>query len=240
MTAGSDVGGTDLGRRISDQRARVGLCRDDAAARAGMAPEYLAYLETSPTPDPSRGALIRLAAALATTPEALSGAGLTAPPGQHGAERRATLEVLTDQECLAYIRPGGIGRFLYNADRGPVAVPVNYATLGDAVVFRTDDRTATAGAVSQPKVSFDVDHIDDVLSEGWSVLVSGTATILTRPDDLRAAAGLNIEPWPGGERNAYIRLVPDQITGRRIRIRTARLSDRLSSREGSSCGPSRR
>ncbi len=222
MTDRSDVGGTDLGRRISDQRARVGLSREDAAALAGMAPDYLGYLETSRTPDPSRGALARLAAALGTTPDALSGAGLTAPPGQHGADQHPTLEVLTEQECWAYIRPGGVGRFLYNADRGPVAVPVNYALLGDAVVFRTDDRTAAAGAVSQHRVSFDVDHIDDMLSEGWSVLVSGTATILTRPDDLSAADGLDIEPWPSGERDTYIRLVPEQITGRRIRIHAAR------------------
>jgi transcriptional regulator with XRE-family HTH domain len=219
---GSDVGATDLGRRILDQRTRAGLSREDAAAQAGMAPEYLAYLETSQTPNPSQAALARLAAALGTTPDALSGAGLTKPPGQHGASRHAALEVLTEAECRAYMRPGGVGRFLYTADRGPVAVPVNYAMLGDAVVFRTDDGTAAAGAISQQRVSFDVDHIDDVLGEGWSVLVSGSATILTRPDDLRAAAGLSIEPWPAGERSTYIRLIPEQITGRRIRIRASR------------------
>jgi transcriptional regulator with XRE-family HTH domain len=222
VSEGSDVGGTDLGRRISDQRARAGLSREEAAERAGMAPDYLAYLETSPTPDPTRGALARLAAALDTTPDALSGAGLTAPPGQHGAGQHAALEVLTKEECWGYIRPGGVGRFLYNADRGPVAIPVNYATLDDTVIFRTDDRTATAGAVGQPKVSFDVDHIDDMLSEGWSVLVSGTATILTHGDDLRAADALNIEPWPGGERNTFVRLTSEEITGRRIRLRAAR------------------
>jgi transcriptional regulator with XRE-family HTH domain len=221
VSEGSDVGGTDLGRRISDVRARAGLSRDDAAAQAGMAPDYLAYLETSPTPDPSRGTLARLAAALGTTPDALSGAALTAPPGQHGAQPHATLEVLTKEESWAYVRPGGIGRFLYNADRGPVAVPVNYAMLGNTVVFRTDDRTAAAGAVSQHRVSFDVDHIDDVLSEGWSVLVSGFATILTHPDDRRAVAGLNIEPWPGGERNTFIQLIPEEVTGRRIRLHTS-------------------
>ncbi len=222
VTEVSDVGGTDLGRRISDRRARLGLSREDAAARAGMAPEYLAYLETSPTADPSQGALIRLATALGTTSDAFSGAGITAPPGQQGAQRHAALEVLTEEECWAYIRPRGVGRFLYSADRGPVAVPVNYAMLGDAVVFRTDDRTAAAGAVSQRRVSFDVDHIDDALSEGWSVLVSGIATILTRPDDVHAADGLDIEPWAGGERNAYIRLVPEEVTGRRIRIHASR------------------
>ncbi len=218
MSEGSEVGGTDLGRRIAEQRARAGLSREEAAAQAGMAPDYLAYLETNPTADPSRGALVRLATALGTTPEALSGAGLMAPPGQHGPPRPAVLEVLTQAECWAYIRPGGVGRFLYNADRGPVAVPVNYAMLGNAAIFRTDDRTAAAGAVSQQRVSFDVDQIDDALSEGWSVLLSGTATILTRPDDLRAAAELGIKPWPADGRNTYIRLVPDEVTGRRIRL----------------------
>lgn len=222
VSEGIEVGGTDLGRRISEQRALAGLTREEAAAQAGMAPEYLAYLETSPTADPSRGALVRLATALETTPEALAGAGLATPPGQRGPARHAVLEVLTEEECWAYIRPGGVGRFLYNADRGPVAVPVNYAMLDNAAVFRTDDRTAASGAVSQQRVSFDVDQIDDALSEGWSVLVSGTATILTRPDDLRAAAGLGIEPWPAGERNTYIRLVPEEVTGRRIRRHVSR------------------
>jgi nitroimidazol reductase NimA-like FMN-containing flavoprotein (pyridoxamine 5'-phosphate oxidase superfamily) len=213
------VGGTDLGRRISEQRARAGLSREDAAAEAGMAPDYLAYLETSPMPNPSQGALARLASALGTTPDSFTGAGLMAPPGQHGAARHVSLEVLTEAECWAYLRPGGVGRFLYSADRGPVAVPVNYAMLGDDVVFRTDDNTAAAGATGQRRVSFDVDHIDDALSEGWSVLLSGTASILARPEDLAAASELAIEPWAGGNRLAYVRVVSDQITGRRIRIR---------------------
>jgi transcriptional regulator with XRE-family HTH domain len=221
VNEGSDAGGgTDMGRRIKEQRERTGLSQEEAAERAGMSPQYLAYLETSFEPNPSRGALLRLAAALDTTPGTLYGAGLTAPPGQHGAGRRAILETLTERECQTYLAPGGVGRFLFVADRGPVAVPVNYAMLGDDVVFRTDDRTAAAGAVGQQKVSFDVDHIDDALSEGWSVLVSGTASILTRPEDLRAAGGLAIEPWPGGSRDTYIRLVAEEMTGRRIRART--------------------
>ena len=212
-------GGTDLGRRIEEQRERAGLTRAMTAERAGMSPEYLTYLETSLTPNPTQAAIVRLAAALDTTPGALSGADLVAPPGQHGAAQHPALEALTAEQCRAHLAPGGIGRFLFVADRGPIAVPVNYAMLGPDVVFRTDDRTAAAGAVSQRRVSFEVDQIDDVLSEGWSVLVSGTASILTRPDEIRAAAELGIEPWAGGDREAYVRLVPAEITGRQIRIR---------------------
>jgi transcriptional regulator with XRE-family HTH domain len=218
VTDETDSGGTDLGRRIAEHRARAGLSRQQVAEKAGMSPEYLAYLETSLAPNPSPGALYRLAAAMGAAPATLTGAGLAAPPGQHAPAVHPMLENLSEAECRAHLEPGGIGRFLFVADRGPVAVPVNYAMLGGDIVFRTDDVTTEAGAVGQPRVSFDVDHIDDVLSEGWSVLVSGTASILTKPEDLRAAADLGIEPWAGGKRDTYIRLVPDQITGRRIRV----------------------
>jgi transcriptional regulator with XRE-family HTH domain len=217
---GSDDGGTDIGRRIEEQRNRAGLSRDAAAERAGMSAEYLAYLETSAAPNPTQGALARLAAALGVRPDALTGAGLQAPPGPGGAAAHPVLETMTAQECTAHLDPGGIGRFLFAADRGPVAVPVNYAMLGEDVVFRTDDRTAAAGAIGQQRVSFDVDHFDEALREGWSVLVSGTASILTRPEDVAAAKRLSIEPWAGGNREAYVRLVPTEVTGRRIRVRT--------------------
>jgi len=39
-------------------------------------------------------------------------------------------------------------------------------------------------APSYPRVSFDVDHIDDALGEGWSVLVSGDARLATGPAEL--------------------------------------------------------
>jgi nitroimidazol reductase NimA-like FMN-containing flavoprotein (pyridoxamine 5'-phosphate oxidase superfamily) len=223
-TTGNDAGtgGTDLGRRIAEQREHAGLSRAGAAERAGMSPEYLTYLETSAEPNPSHADLMRLAAALGTTPAALAGAGLMAAPGQRGAMQNAVLEVLTAAECRAHLAPGGIGRFLFVADRGPVAVPVNYAMLGADVVFRTTDRTAAAGAISQRRVSFDVDHIDDALSEGWSVLVSGTASILTRPEEIRAAADLGIQTWPGGDRDTFIRIHPAEVTGRRIRARAPR------------------
>lgn len=207
----------DLGRRIAEQRALIGMSRAEVAAQAGMAETYLLYLETSPAPHPGEGDLIRLAAVLGTTPGALGGAGLYLPPGQRRAAPRPVLEELKAAECLAYLRPGGVGRFLYAADRGPVAVPVNYRMLGDAVIFRTGQTGGIAEAIGQQSVSFDVDHLDSVLAEGWSVLVSGSARIVTDPEELDEVNTLGIQPWAGGKRDAYVRLTPREITGRRIR-----------------------
>jgi transcriptional regulator with XRE-family HTH domain len=220
MASGTGHGGTDLGRRIAEQRGRAGLSRAEAAQRAGMSAEYLSYLETSATPNPSRGALARLAAALGAPPAALTGAGLDQPPGQHEPAGQPVLQALSKAECRDYLGAGGVGRFLFVDARGPVALPVNYRMHGDDIVFRTGgDSSLAAAATGQRRVSFDVDHLDDALGEGWSVLVSGTASQVTDPAELDQVRALGIAPWAGGGgRETYIRVVPSQITGRRIRI----------------------
>jgi transcriptional regulator with XRE-family HTH domain len=213
----SDTGGTDVGRRITDERHRAGLSRDETATRAGMAPDYLTYLETSALPTPSHATLARLAAAIGVPVSTLTGAGLDLPPGQTHAAVHPRLTDLTLEECRARLAPGGVGRFLFEADRGPVAVPVNFRMLGDDVVFRSQAQGDVIDATRQARVSFDVDHIDAAFSEGWSVLLSGTARVLTDPAEIQQAVALDIDPWPGGERNTYIRLTPAEITGKRLR-----------------------
>src|ERR1700739_4392935 len=123
---GNDAGsaGTDVGRRIPEQRSKAGLTVMQAAERAGMAPEYLAYLESSMAPNPSQAALTRLAAALNTTPGSLSRAGLNLPPGRRSAPAGTLLVSLSPAECRQYLANGGIGRFLFvESGRGPVAIP---------------------------------------------------------------------------------------------------------------------
>ena len=209
----------DLGRRIAEYRDRAGLSRAEAAEKAGMAPTYLEYLETDPMPNPGQAALARLAAALGTTDAALGGAGLSLPPGQRRAADRPVLEVLSAAECRRYLAAGGVGRFLFTAGRRPVAVPVNYRMLGDDIVFRTGSQATAVAGTQQPWVSFDVDHIDEALSEGWSVLASGQAVLVTARAELDETAALGIAPWAGGERDTYVKIVVRDLTGRRIRAK---------------------
>jgi len=207
----------DLGRRIAQQRDRAGLSREETASLAGMAPGYLEYLETSPAPFPTHGTLARLAAVLGTSTAVLGGAGLGLPPGQRRAATDPVLEILAPAQCRAYLGAAGIGRFLFLAPRGPVAVPVNYRILDGDVVFRTGSAAVMAACRPGPLASFEADHMDDALSEGWSILVSGAATIVTAGEKLAEAAALGITPWPGGDHGTCIRLAATEITGRRIR-----------------------
>jgi transcriptional regulator with XRE-family HTH domain len=217
MPASVASGGTDIGRRVREQRERVGLSRAETAQRAGLAPEYLSYLETSPDCSPTQATLIRLAAALGTSVSALSGGGLNVPPGQRSAAPNPLLAALSTDECRALIRPGGVGRMLFvEAGRGPVAIPVNYRMDGDDVVFRTVGEMRL-DSLRHGSVSFDVDHLDEALAEGWSVLLTGTASVITEPGELDRVQSLGIEPWAGGDRQTYIRLRVSQVTGRAIR-----------------------
>jgi transcriptional regulator with XRE-family HTH domain len=220
MSTGTDHGGTDLGRRIREHRRAAGLSVAEAADRAGMAVSYLEYLETSRTPNPTQSAVARLADALGTTAPALEGAWTGLPPGRQAALERPALEPLTPAQCRAYLGTSGVGRLVLAEPRGPVAIPVNYAMLGDDIVIRTGERTCLAAAPAQQRVSFEVDHLDDALAEGWSVLISGEAHVVTAPAELDVVSSLRIAPWAGGERDTYVRIVASDVTGRRIRAST--------------------
>ncbi|SMF73651.1 DUF1918 domain-containing protein [Streptomyces sp. Amel2xC10] len=206
----------DLGRRVAAERRARGLGREETARRAGMSPGYLAYLEEQPA-DPSVTALIGLADALGTTAAALRGGGFDLPPGQGHALLRPRLQDLGPDECRALLSTHGIGRVAVSAPDGrPAVVPVNYEFYDDTIAFRTRPGSLPAAAVGT-EVAFEVDHVDDALSQGWSVLAVGPASVVTDP---RAVHGLversHTTPWPGGERDLWVSIRAATLTGRRI------------------------
>lgn len=218
-TTANDPG--DLGRRIRERREGLGLTARELAGRAGMAPGYLDYLETRSGANPSAAALTRLAAALDTTIPQLRGSGKTRPPGAgRGPGARPVLEELDEHECRDLLRPGGVGRVVFDDARGPVALPVNFGFVGDAVVVRTADGSVAGAAEHGGLVSFEVDHLDEALGEGWSVLLTGVASVGGEADEVAVPerAGLP-EPWAGGDRPLLVRIAADELSGRRIRHR---------------------
>ena len=217
MTTTYQRGPSDLGRRLAERRRERGLTVEQVAAGASMDPRYLEYLETAPDPDPSRTSLIRLATVLEISSAALSGSGQLVPPGGGPGRPEARLEALGRDECMALIAAGGVGRFVFLEGRGPVAVPVNFRVLDGDIVFRTGRSTAIAARADQQRVSFEVDHLDEALAEGWSVLVSGRARPVQDPTELDGLRRLGVQPWAGGQRDSYYRLRPEDVTGRRIR-----------------------
>ena len=98
-----------------------------------------------------------------------------------------------------------------------MVLPVNYAVSGGTIVIRTGDGSLIAGNADGP-VSFEADHFDLELGQGWSVLVRGDAHRVLQPGELsHLREECDLRPWPSGEHDLFIRIVPTQFTGRRIR-----------------------
>jgi len=66
-------------------------------------------------------------------------------------------------------------------------------------------------------VAFEIDDIDVPGRQGWSVLIQGPAHHVESEAGRAAAAAAGVEPWPGGARELFVRIVPSRVTGRRIR-----------------------
>jgi nitroimidazol reductase NimA-like FMN-containing flavoprotein (pyridoxamine 5'-phosphate oxidase superfamily)/DNA-binding transcriptional regulator YiaG len=213
QTGTADPG--DLSARVGQRRRELKLTRQEVAARAGMSVPYLAYLENHPA-RPTVAALRQLALALQTTPESLLGAGTGRPPGSGGRGPRPVLRTLAPDECYDLMAAGGIGRVVFDTADGPVVFPVNYAMAGHLVVLRTGADTELAARLDCP-VGFEVDRLDEALSQGWSVLINGRAARVTKEEQVRRLeARTGLQPWAGGARDVYVQITPYRISGRRI------------------------
>jgi nitroimidazol reductase NimA-like FMN-containing flavoprotein (pyridoxamine 5'-phosphate oxidase superfamily) len=132
-----------------------------------------------------------------------------------------TITELDEVESLKLIAPGGIGRIAYQGRFGPAVLPVNYQWHDGAVVFRTtrhsalDEDLQTGIAGGDYLVAFEVDEIDVPERRGWSVLIQGPAHHVSE-EERASAEQAGVEPWPAGDRELFIRIVPSRITGRRI------------------------
>jgi nitroimidazol reductase NimA-like FMN-containing flavoprotein (pyridoxamine 5'-phosphate oxidase superfamily) len=128
---------------------------------------------------------------------------------------------LDEAESLKLVSRGGIGRIAYQSWFGPAVLPVNYKWHGGAVVFRTtrhsalDEDLQTGIAGGEYLVAFEVDAIDEIGRQGWSVLIQGPTHHVSEAER-ESAERAGVEPWPAGERELFMRIVPNRVTGRRI------------------------
>ncbi len=134
-----------------------------------------------------------------------------------------TIEELDEAESLRLIAAGGIGRIAYMSRFGPAVLPVNYQWHDGAIVFRTarhsalDEDLQTGIAGGDYKVAFEIDELDMAGRQGWSVLIQGPAHHVDSEAERAAAKQAGVEPWAGGERELFVRIVPSRVTGRRIK-----------------------
>jgi nitroimidazol reductase NimA-like FMN-containing flavoprotein (pyridoxamine 5'-phosphate oxidase superfamily) len=130
------------------------------------------------------------------------------------------IEQLSDEECWRLLSDAPVGRIGVIVDEAPEIYPVNHLVDDGTIVFRSDPGTKLAGLSRHPVVCFQVDGFDAEQRIGWSVLVKGRARQARQmpdPDERRRVEGLPVDYWAPGPKWHRIRIMPIDVTGRRIR-----------------------
>ncbi|HEV8627032.1 MAG TPA: pyridoxamine 5'-phosphate oxidase family protein [Acidimicrobiia bacterium] len=132
---------------------------------------------------------------------------------------REDCELITipEAECRRLLSEQHVGRLAFVRRGQPLIMPVNYVFDHDCVVFRTDPGAKLANTPFR-RVAFEVDAFDFDTRIGWSVLVQGYATEITRHTDPHSEAlrRLPVAPFGRGDKAHWIEIRAVTITGRRI------------------------
>lgn len=119
-------------------------------------------------------------------------------------------------ECEERLRSAVLGRLGVVMDGRPLVFPMCHVFVDGELAFPTNTGTKMHAALSWPYVAYEVDGIEPDGLAAWSVMVTGHAEEITNPDRKRRLASLRDAPWRNSPTLRWVRLIPEDITGRRI------------------------
>ncbi len=135
--------------------------------------------------------------------------GETDPPG-------AAVETIPTSACYDLLRTKEVGRLVVVVADEADVFPVNYLVDGSSIVFRTAYGLKFIHSILR-RITFEVDDLDEVRREGWSVVVKGVGEEASDPLPGSATAGDDrLATWVDGDRERWVRVVPRVVTGRRL------------------------
>lgn len=126
------------------------------------------------------------------------------------------VSVLGDDEAWKLLSGISLGRLVTSFGGILEIFPVNFATQNRSVLFRTAEGTKLFTTVMNDQVLFEAD--DHVADEGWSVIIRGTAKMLSTAEEILEADRAQLMPWLPTEKLRYVRITPSQVSARRFRF----------------------
>jgi hypothetical protein len=131
---------------------------------------------------------------------------------------RLGITILETSTCWKLLRDAEVGRLAVSVGGRPDIFPVNFVVDHGSIVFRTAEGTKLAAAVLGRAVAFEVDGYDADVGDAWSVVVKGPATEIERMQDVYEALDLPLFPWNAAPKHRFVRIEPDDVSGRRFHV----------------------
>ncbi|MDX3241353.1 MULTISPECIES: pyridoxamine 5'-phosphate oxidase family protein [unclassified Streptomyces] len=124
---------------------------------------------------------------------------------------------LDRMECLRLLAERPVGRIVYTRRALPAVLPVNFRLDSDgAVLVRASASSELVTAVDGAVVAFEADEVDAAAHSGWSVVVTGTATLVTDPAEHARLLRIGPSSWVPAPREVFVRIDPQLVTGREL------------------------
>jgi uncharacterized protein len=131
---------------------------------------------------------------------------------------RPGVAILDASACWRLLRSTEVGRLAVAVANHPDIFPINFLVDQGTIVFRTAEGSKLAAVVTSPIVAFEADGYEPEAGEAWSVVVKGRAQEIKRLHDLVETAAFPLFPWQAGPKHRFVRIVPEDISGRRFHI----------------------
>ncbi|MEU0221969.1 pyridoxamine 5'-phosphate oxidase family protein [Streptomyces sp. NPDC006265] len=111
-----------------------------------------------------------------------------------------------------------VGRVVYTRQALPAVLPVNFSLDADAsVLLRTSPDSDLVRAIDGVVVAFEADEFDAATRSGWSVVVTGRATVVTDPAEHKQLSQAGPISWMPLRDAAFVRIESEMVTGRELR-----------------------
>ncbi|MFF9777963.1 pyridoxamine 5'-phosphate oxidase family protein [Streptomyces sp. NPDC013978] len=124
---------------------------------------------------------------------------------------------LDRQECLRLLAKATVGRIVHTRQALPAVLPVNFSLDGEgSVVLRTSAASELARVVDGVVVAFEADEVDPAAHSGWSVVVTGRASIVTDPAQRARLARSGPRSWVASPQELFLRIEAERVTGREL------------------------
>ncbi|MER5374855.1 pyridoxamine 5'-phosphate oxidase family protein [Streptomyces sp. NPDC002553] len=124
---------------------------------------------------------------------------------------------LDRQECLRMLAQAPVGRVVYTRQALPAVLPVNFSLDSDAsVVLRTSSASDLLHAIDGVVVAFEADEFHAATRSGWSVVVTGRATVVTDPAEHERLSQTGPGSWMPLQDGVFVRIESELVTGREL------------------------
>lgn len=127
------------------------------------------------------------------------------------------LVTLDADECWELLASVPVARVGIQVGGRIDVLPVNHTVVDRRVAWLSGAGTKLGAAAAEESIALEADAVDETGRRGWSVVVHGTARIVTDEDRKQQLFDAEVTPWVApDQRTIWVEVADATITGRRV------------------------